>query len=297
MNSVDQYIRWRQPAYTRLMNKALHNPASLAHFLDRHPRLVVLGGAGISAASGLPTYRDQQGTWQHRKPIQHRDFLRDQRTRQRYWARSMVGWPAVRDARPNDAHRRLATLERAGHVELLITQNVDRLHQRAGSTRVIDLHGRLDRVVCLDCASIIEREELQLRLLALNPALCMGPGTPRPDGDRDLPEHVLANFAVPDCKRCQGMMMPDVVFFGGTVPRARVDSAMDALRRADALLAIGSSLQVYSGYRFCRQAAALGKPVAIVNPGPTRADDLAALRLHQSASEALAQATDSIRLR
>jgi NAD-dependent SIR2 family protein deacetylase len=273
------------------------NTEHLAHFLERCPRLLVLGGAGISEASGLPTYRDRKGVWRHRTPIQHRDFLREQRTRQRYWARSMVGWPAVRDAQPNDAHRHLAALEQAGHVELLVTQNVDRLHQRAGSTRVIDLHGRLDRVVCLDCASIIEREELQRRLLALNPALCVAPGAPRPDGDRDLPDHELAGFSVPACKRCQGTLMPDVVFFGGTVPRARVDSAMDALRRADGLLAVGSSLQVYSGYRFCRQAAALGKPIAIVNPGPTRADELASLRLYQGASEALAQATDSMRLR
>lgn len=279
------------------MNEAIGEPDSLAQFLARHPRVVVLGGAGISAPSGLPTYRDRDGTWQHRTPIQHRDFLRDHATRQRYWARSMVGWPVMRDARPNAAHHQLAALEHAGHVELLITQNVDRLHQRAGSRRVIDLHGRLDRVVCLDCASVTEREALQSRLLAMNPDLCIAPGTPRPDGDRDLPDSELAGFRVPACTRCQGMLMPDVVFFGGTVPRARVDSAMEALGRADALLAIGSSLQVYSGYRFCRQAAALGKPLAIINPGPTRADPLASLRLFLGAGEALAQATDSMRLR
>ncbi len=279
------------------MNEALPHAANLGDFLRSHPRLVVLGGAGLSEASGLPTYRDRNGTWQHRKPIQHRDFLRDHATRQRYWARSMLGWPAVREAQPNEAHRQLAVLEQAGHIELLITQNVDRLHQRAGSRQVLDLHGRLDRVRCLDCAAIIEREQLQGRLLALNPDLCAAPGTPRPDGDRDLPDTVLADFQVPGCSRCQGVLMPDVVFFGGTVPRARVDSAMEALRRADALLAIGTSLQVYSGYRFCRQAASLQMPIVVVNPGPTRADDLATLRLHCSASEALTQATDSIRLR
>lgn len=279
------------------MNEALVQTETLAQFLDRCPRLVVVGGAGLSAASGLPTYRDRDGTWQHREPIQHRDFLRHHATRQRYWARSMLGWPAVRDALPNEAHHQLAALEHAGHVELLITQNVDRLHQRAGSQRVVDLHGRLDRVVCLDCAAVSERNDLQTRLLSANPGLCIAPGAPRPDGDRDLPDDVLAGFTVPNCLRCQGVLMPDVVFFGGAVPRARVDSATQALQRADALLAIGTSLQVYSGYRFCRMAATLGKPIAIVNPGPTRADNLATLRLFQDAADALAQATDSMRLR
>lgn len=270
---------------------------SLTELLEQHPRLFVLTGAGLSAASGLPTYRDSRGRWQHREPIQHRDFLRDAATRRRYWARSLLGWSTVRDARPNPAHRALAQLEQAAHVELLVTQNVDRLHQRAGSRRVLDLHGRLDRVDCLDCGRVSERDDLQRRLLKFNPDFTAAEGAARPDGDRDIPDQALSHFHVPACTDCGGTLMPQVVFFGGTVPRARVDSAMDALRRADALLAIGSSLQVYSGYRFCRAASALGKPVAIVNPGTTRADPLAQLRLYQDAASALAQATDSMRLR
>lgn len=279
------------------MDSATAPTGELAGLLERHPRLLVLTGAGLSAASGLPTYRDREGRWQHREPIQHRDFLQDPGTRRRYWARSLLGWTAVRDARPNAAHRALAELEQAAHIELLVTQNVDRLHQRAGSRRVLDLHGRLDRVHCLQCGHVSEREALQQRMLAQNPGFSGGGGTVRPDGDRDLPDAELARFRVPDCTHCGGTLKPQVVFFGGTVPRARVDSAMEALRRADALLAIGTSLQVYSGYRFCRAADRLGKPVVIVNPGSTRADSLACLRLHEDAATALAQATDSIRLR
>ena len=279
------------------MNTACNPQTSLADLLRDSPRLFVLTGAGPSAASGLETYRDRDGQWQHRRPIQHRDFIRDAHTRQRYWARSLLGWPAVHRARPNAAHEALAELEQAGHVDLVVTQNVDRLHQQAGSQRVIDLHGRLDRVHCLACERVSERQALQERLEALNPVFDAPVGRARPDGDRDLPDEDLEKFKVPACLQCEGVLMPQVVFFGGTVPRARGDSAMEALRRADALLAIGSSLQVYSGFRFCREAQRLGKPIAIVNPGTTRADSIANLRIHQEAAPALAQATDSIRLR
>ena len=275
----------------------LSQTGGLSGLLRHYPRLFVLTGAGLSAASGLPTYRDEAGRWLYRKPIQHRDFVRDFATRQRYWARSLMGWPAVHEAQPNRSHRSLARLEQAGHVELLVTQNVDRLHQRAGHRRVLDLHGRLDRVDCLGCSRVIERETLQASLRALNPVFEQPHGAARPDGDRDLPDEMLNRFQVPPCPACGGVLIPQVVFFGGTVPRARVDSAMQALRRADALLAIGTSLQVYSGFRFCREANRLGKPIAIVNPGTTRADELATLRLWQAADAALDQATDSIRLR
>lgn len=251
---------------------------ALSRFLDSHARLVVLSGAGISEASGIPTYRDDQGNWRYRSPIQHAAFLHDAKTRQRYWARSMAGWPQVSRAQPNAAHHALARLESRQRIERVITQNVDRLHQRAGSRRVIDLHGRVDRVRCLDCAALSEREPLQAWLEARNGPVRDAPEA-RPDGDSAVPESTLAGFQVPECAACGGVLMPDVVFYGGSVPRARVDSCRAALARADALLVVGSSLQVYSGYRFCRLARESGKPIAIVNTGATRADDLAEFRL------------------
>lgn len=236
----------------------------------------------------MPTYRDGNGTWLYRRPIQHNEFIRDENVRKRYWARSLLGWPAVRDAVPNDAHTAIAALEAKGHLELLVTQNVDRLHQRAGSRQVIDLHGRVDRVRCLDCDHLTERESLQRILTEANPHFLLDVTADiRPDGDRDLPDEHLAQFRLPLCSRCRGTLKPDVVFFGGSVPRARTDSGYAALTRADALLAVGSSLQVYSGYRFCRHAAAQGKPIAIINPGRTRADDLAQLKVALPAAAAL----------
>lgn len=259
----------------------------LAAFVDRHPKLLVLTGAGISVGSGIPSYRDAAGVWLRSEPVTHQQFLRDPRRRQRYWGRSAVGWPGVRDARPNAAHLALARLERAGVVRLLVTQNVDRLHQRAGSARVTDLHGRLDRVLCLHCEDGFDREQVQQRLLRDNPFLVEGGAQPRPDGDADLADEVLARLRVPACERCGGVLMPDVVFFGGSVPRERVTACQEALAAADALLVAGSSLQVYSGFRFCRQAVALGKPIAILNPGLSRADGLATLRLHGPAETLL----------
>jgi NAD-dependent SIR2 family protein deacetylase len=259
----------------------------LAGFVEDYPRLLVLTGAGISVGSGIPSYRDHSGSWLRSEPIKHQEFLRDPRRRQRYWGRSAVGWPGVREARPNAAHLALARLEQAGAVGLLVTQNVDRLHQRAGSARVVDLHGRLDRVVCLGCGMHSDREAVQQRLLRNNDFLIEGGAEARPDGDADLAEAVLERLQVPDCENCRGVLMPDVVFFGGAVPRERVETCTEALATADALLVIGSSLQVYSGFRFCRQAAALGKPIAIINPGVSRADQLATLHLRAPAETLL----------
>lgn len=275
--------------YTPPMNPKDRPASSFTHFLRRHPRLVVLSGAGISAASGIPTYRDGLGRWQHSKPIQHNDFLAKPATRRRYWARSMHGWPVISSATPNTAHSALAQLEGDGHLELLITQNVDRLHQRAGSRRVIDLHGRLDRVRCLACHDITEREDVQQRLIALNPGREQTDGTVRPDGDSELPDTDLEDFDIPACTRCGGCLMPDVIFFGANIPRARVESCMAALDRADALLVVGSSLQVYSGFRFCRHAQATGKAIAIINPGTTRADSLATLIINETAEALLSR--------
>lgn len=237
--------------------------------------LLVLSGAGISAASGIPTYRDERGVWLRSQPITHAEFLREARQRQRYWGRSLLGWPAVQAARPTPAHRHLVRLERLGAVSAVVTQNVDRLHQRAGSAKVIDLHGRLDRVHCLRCGLHSCRERLQQRLETLNPQIRPARRAPRPDGDAELAETRVDSVSVPACERCGGELMPDVVFFGGSIPRDRLAACRDALDQASGLLVVGSSLQVYSGYRFCRWAQQANKPVLIVNPGKTRADAIA----------------------
>lgn len=268
------------------MTTLLAEIQALENFIVDHPALVVITGAGVSAASGIPTYRDRQGTWRHSAPITHQEFMEDAGKRQRYWARSLVGWPTVRDARPNRAHAALARLEQRGSIRLVITQNVDRLHQRAGSIRVEDLHGRVDRVLCLQCPARFPREYIQRRLQQDNPGYREGSAATRPDGDAELPDHMVSSFVAPACVQCGGTLIPDVVFFGGSVPAMRVSTCMDAIAGADAVLAVGSSLKVFSGYRFCRYAAQLGKPLAIINPGLTRADPLASLRL-QSECEPL----------
>ncbi|MDO8861855.1 NAD-dependent protein deacetylase [Haliea sp. E1-2-M8] len=268
----------------------------LLTLLRRRPRLVVLTGAGISASSGIPTYRDADGQWLYSTPIQHRDFLQDPATRQRYWTRSWLGWPGVRDASPNAAHRALATLERAGAIELLVTQNVDRLHQRAGSDAVVDLHGRLDRVRCLTCGSYSPRQEMQGRLLQANPHLASleADAGSRPDGDMSLPDGQAQHTVVPPCPVCAGTLIPDVVFFGGTVPRERVERVSAAIDSADALLVVGSSLQVYSGFRFCRAAHAAGKPLVLLNPGITRADSIASLKFATPCEPLLGALADAL---
>lgn len=278
------------------MNNVSHELQQLLQLLHDRPRLVVLTGAGISASSGIPTYRDARGQWLYSTPIQHRDFLLDPATRQRYWTRSWLGWPGVRDASPNPAHQALARLERAGAVELLVTQNVDRLHQRAGSGAVVDLHGRLDRVRCLSCGSYSPREEMQRRLLQINPhlaALAVDAGS-RPDGDMSLPDAMARDTAVPACLACTGTLIPDVVFFGGTVPKERVARVTAAVAAADALLVVGSSLQVYSGFRFCRAAHAAGKPLVLLNPGITRADAIASLKLATPCEPLLEALADTV---
>lgn len=262
--------------------------ASLARLVQDHPRLLVLTGAGLSAESGIPTYRNDSGEWQRSDPILHQEFVDSSSMRQRYWARSMNGWPYVRDAQANAAHSALAELEQLGHVSLLVTQNVDRLHQQAGSSAVIDLHGRLDRVVCRTCKAKVERDGLQRELKVLNPDYASFNATIRPDGDAEVDDEWVKGFQIPSCRACGGMLMPDVVFFGGNVPVSRVSAVQQALERADAMLVVGSSLTVWSGFRFCRQAETLGKPLIIINRGSTRADSMAQLKLEAEAAPALA---------
>jgi NAD-dependent SIR2 family protein deacetylase len=260
----------------------------LREFIQRHSRLFVLTGAGCSTDSGIPDYRDADGEWKRAQPVQFRSFMDDALTRKRYWARSLVGWRRFGRARPNDAHQALAALERRGRVGLLVTQNVDRLHQAAGSSAVVDLHGRLDTVRCMGCEGRLPREELQQQLLERNPDWADLDARDAPDGDADLHGLDFSSFDVPACRECGGVLKPDVVFYGESVPRERVTTAMQGVAEADAMLVVGTSLMVFSGYRFAREAAAAGKPIATVNLGRTRADDLVSLKVRQPCTEALA---------
>lgn len=255
------------------------NLAALVEFVERHPRLAVLGGAGISTASGIPDYRDAAGEWKRSPPMEHRRFMGSHAARQRYWARALVGFRILGDARPNAAHQALARLEALGHVRGMITQNVDGLHQRAGSRRVIDLHGRADRVRCMGCGASRMRHALHAELERLNPSWAGTDAVAAPDGDADL-EVDFSAFRVPECSRCgDGIWKPDVVFFGDSVPRGVVERAFSLIEECDALLVVGSSLMVYSGFRFARAAARQGKPLACLNLGRTRADDLYTLKV------------------
>jgi NAD-dependent SIR2 family protein deacetylase len=261
---------------------------TLQDFVDRHQRLFVLTGAGCSTRSGIPDYRDADGQWKRAQPVTFQAFMGDEKTRRRYWARSLIGWRRIRQARPNDAHRALARLETIGKIELLLTQNVDRLHQAAGSAQVIDLHGRIDLVRCMDCERRSPRDELQDELSRLNADWLDLDATEAPDGDADLEGADFSSFVTPSCPRCGGVLKPDVVFFGENVPRDRVDQACRRLDEADAMLIVGSSLMVYSGFRFVHRAAAVRKPVAAINLGRTRADGLLALKTEQACELALA---------
>ena len=265
----------------------------LAAWLAAHPRVVVLTGAGCSTASGIPDYRDGEGAWKRKPPVQQRDFVGSHAVRQRYWARSLVGWRHFAGARPNAAHRALAALEAAGRVTHLITQNVDGLHQEAGSQAVTDLHGRLDSIECLSCGGTRPRAAFQTALESRNPdwrALTAGMA---PDGDADLERHDFSCFDVPACG-CGGVLKPAVVFFGDSIPAARSQAVLAEVRGADALLVVGSSLMVWSGYRLVREAAERGTPVAALNLGRTRADALIGLKLAAPCADTLAAAVTEL---
>jgi NAD-dependent SIR2 family protein deacetylase len=261
--------------------------SELRDFLDRHRRLFVLTGAGCSTASGIPDYRDLEGGWKRPPPVTYQAFIGDAATRRRYWARSLVGWRRFGRAQPNGTHAALARLEAGGRVEVLLTQNVDGLHQAAGSRGVIDLHGRLDEVRCLGCERRTARAQFQRELETRNPDWAALDAADAPDGDADLDGLDFAAFEVPACADCGGLLKPDVVFFGENVPRERVERAQAHLAAADAMLVVGSSLMVFSGYRFAREAARLGKPIAAVNLGRTRADDLLTLKIEADCAAAL----------
>lgn len=261
--------------------------ARLRDWLAAHRRVFVLTGAGCSTGSGIPDYRGADGAWKRRAPITYQSFTGDAAMRTRYWARSVVGWPMVERARPNAAHLAIADAGHAGRVTALVTQNVDGLHQRAGSRDVIDLHGRIGEVVCLQCSRRMPRAALQDELVQLNPGWGDRVAGHAPDGDADLDDDEVAGFRVASCGDCDGMLKPDVVFFGENVPRERVARAASALADADAMLVVGSSLMVYSGYRFARAAREAGKPLAILTRGVTRADALATLKIDADCTQVL----------
>ncbi|NYZ64111.1 NAD-dependent protein deacetylase [Luteimonas deserti] len=260
----------------------------LRAWFQRHARVFVLTGAGISTGSGIPDYRDASGAWKRPAPVTWQAFTADTAVYRRYWARSYVGWPRFSAARPNDAHHAFAALENAGRISMLLTQNVDGLHQAAGSRNIVDLHGRLDAVVCLGCGDRHARTALQSRLADDNPQWQARTAGAAPDGDADIDPAAEHAFAPPYCMHCGGLLKPDVVFFGENVPRARVAAATAALADSDAMLVVGSSLMVYSGFRFARMAAEAGTPLAILNRGTTRADDLATLKVDSGIDAGLA---------
>jgi NAD-dependent SIR2 family protein deacetylase len=252
--------------------------------------VAVLTGAGISTESGIPDYRGPTGAEQRRHaPMTGQAFRDDALARRRYWARSHVGWGLITRALPNSGHHVLARLESAGLISGIVTQNVDGLHQAAGSRSVIDLHGRLDRVICLGCGATTPRSVVRERLELANAHWSASITAVNPDGDVDIPEEQLDGFTVVDCERCGGVLKPDVVYFGESVPADRVADSYALVESTSSLLVLGTSLHVFSGRRFVVRASQLGVPVAIVNDGPTRGDDVAALKLESPLGATLEQ--------
>ncbi|MGU9956464.1 MAG: NAD-dependent protein deacetylase [Arenicellales bacterium WSBS_2016_MAG_OTU3] len=259
----------------------------LASKIDTCDCLAVLTGAGISTDSGIPAYRDHNGDWQHGAPMQHGDFVKNIAARQRYWARSILGWPTIERAEPNAAHLALHELSKKKKFAALVTQNVDGLHQKSGSQNVVDLHGRLDTVICLDCTTQYARQAFQQRLKAINNISSAIEIPLRPDGDVDFDAEDFSHINIPDCENCGGVIKPHVVFFGDSVPKDRVEVVRNALDQSDALLVVGSSLMVFSGYRFVQWMKAAGKPVWCINLGRTRADDEIDLKVNENCAHAL----------
>jgi NAD-dependent SIR2 family protein deacetylase len=254
--------------------------------------VVVLSGAGLSTESGVPDYRGVEGSLRRHTPMTYQEFIASEEGRHRYWARSHLGWRAIARAQPNAGHRAVATLRTHGYLSGIITQNVDGLHQAAGAAGVVELHGSLDRVVCLGCRRTSQREDLDRRLRAANPSFSADATRMNPDGDADLPDGVVREFGLVSCAACDaGLLKPDVVFFGENVPRPRVDECYRLVDEASALLVLGSSLTVMSGLRFVRRAAKSGKPVLIVNKGRTRGDACARVRVDLPLGRALTELT------
>lgn len=266
------------------------NLEQLQEFVSRARHLFVMTGAGLSTESGIPDYRSEKvGLYArtNRRPMEHMEFIRSAKSRQRYWARNFVGWPRFSSHQPNSAHRALQQWEQRGKLHWLVTQNVDALHSKAGQKRLTELHGCTHRVICLGCDDISVREDLQRRFKALNPEWTAHAGSVAPDGDVFLEDEQVLNFRVPSCDRCGGILKPEVTFFGDSVSKTKVQFVHERLAESDAVLVVGSSLQVYSGYRFLLGASDKKIPVAIINIGPTRADHLAEIKVSGRCGEVL----------
>ncbi|XP_055902739.1 NAD-dependent protein deacylase Sirt4 [Eupeodes corollae] len=265
-----------------------HNPVLesdvklLEDFLMSKPNIVVLTGAGISTESGIPDYRSAGvGLYarSNHRPVQHMEFVKSQAIRQRYWARNFVGWPTFSSTEPNVTHHALARFEREGRIQGIVTQNVDRLHTKAGAKNVVELHGSGYVVKCLSCEYRIDRHEFQNILNTINPEFKDAPDMVRPDGDVEIPLDYIENFKIPSCPDCGGNLKPEIVFFGDSIPKDRAHKVAEMIYNSDGLLVLGSSLMVFSGYRMVLQNKDLNLPVAIVTIGETRADHLAEIKL------------------
>ncbi|MEE6504217.1 hypothetical protein FKM82_005101 [Ascaphus truei] len=281
--ALSQYVPACPPADPRHLE-------ALKDFVSRSRSLFVMTGAGISTESGIPDYRSEGvGLYSRteRRPIQHAEFVRSGAARQRYWARNFVGWPQFSTHQPNVAHVALCNWERAGRLRGLVTQNVDALHTKAGNRNLIELHGCTHRVTCLGCSAVFGRSELQHRFTALNPSWREQAHGVAPDGDVFLTDEQVSSFRVPACDSCGGVLKPQVTFFGDTVSQDIVNSVYECLSLADAVLIVGSSLQVYSGYRFALSAKERQLPMAILNIGPTRADHLAVVKVNSRCGDVL----------
>jgi NAD-dependent SIR2 family protein deacetylase len=258
-------------------------------------RVAVLSGAGLSTESGIPDYRGATGSLRRHTPMTYQDFVGAEDNRRRYWARSHLGWRTIARAEPNAGHFAVASLQASGHVSGVITQNVDGLHRAAGTPEAVELHGNLDRVICLNCAAISPREDLDRRLRAANPDFRDASTRINPDGDVELADEAVSGFHLVSCDACgTGVLKPDVVFFGENVPKPRVEHCYGLVDESRALLVLGSSLTVMSGLRFVRHAAKAGTPIAIINQGQTRGDPYAAVRLDVPLGRALTRLAERL---
>ncbi|KAG6461456.1 NAD-dependent protein deacylase Sirt4 [Manduca sexta] len=271
----------------------------LRSFLVKHDKILILTGAGISTESGIPDYRSEEvGLYarSNHKPIQYQEFVKYPKVRQRYWARNFVGWPRFSSVQPNDTHLAIRELEKIGKVTSIVTQNVDRLHHKAGSENVIELHGTGYIVKCLNCPYEIDRHELQDKILKNNPSIQSNFTMIRPDGDVDLSKEQVDNFRVPLCPKCEGPLKPDIIFFGDNVPKQRVELVRSKVSDSDAVFVLGSSLTVYSSYRIILQAREENKEIAILNIGPTRADDIAHIKVSTKCGDILPELCTAIKV-
>lgn len=270
-------------------------PVEALSTLMAQKRFVVLTGAGISTPSGIPDYRDTDGVRRGKAPMMFQEFLGSPEARRRYWARAMRGWPRVRIAQPNAAHRALTTLQSHQHIDGLITQNVDTLHDQAGSIDVIELHGSLHRVLCLDCGERSDRAVIQALMEAQNPYLTGVDAVQAPDGDTLLDPAFESRFQVPYCPHCDGQRLkPDVVFFGENVAPQTAAKALASVNDADGLLVVGSSLMAYSAFRLCKAISEQGKPLIAINIGKTRADELLDLKIEMSCEALLPELVERL---